>query len=173
MPPAYVIEQAVVGLGHDRVDAAGLFVAGQRHHPLQQRICDPRRVQGAGQQDGCLDLAQFLDLGRAHQLAVAVPDKDRGGHPLMQHVSVVRKNGGHAGANVRASDQGGMTHAHAGHIGDGVARPGRQRANDDAQVAGAAPSAGWRAAARWRAHGSMTSIDAIAPTLPSMLISRS
>ena len=64
-----------------------------------------------------------------------------------------------------------MAHQHAGHVSDGVERPGRQRADDDAQVAGARAQA--RATARWRDHGSVTTIDAIAPTFPSMLISRS
>src|SRR4029079_6608798 len=134
---ADVVERAVVRLRDDRVDRAHLFVAGQREHVVEERVGDTRHVQRRRQENRRLDLAELLDLRRSHDLAEAVADEDAGRHFLDKEIPAVREDGGDAGADGLAADDGGVPDADAGDVGDGVERPRRHRAEDHAGLAGA------------------------------------
>ncbi len=67
---------------------------------------------------------------------------DSGGDFLAEQVATVRHDGGHARADgsdaflqlAFAGNEADMTDAHAGHVGDGVERSGRQATGLDAQI---------------------------------------
>ncbi len=141
---ADVAEVAVVGFADDRIDRAHLFHAGLGEQVGGQRVGDLPHAQRAGQQYRRFQFAQFLYLGHAKQLAEAVADHDRRRHALQVDVAAVRDDRGHAGVEARALRQRGMADADAGDVGDRVAGASRQRADDDAGVAGTGPRSGRR-----------------------------
>ncbi len=71
---------------------------------------------------------------------------------LAIEITGVRQNGGHAGADVVAADDGGVSDFDAGDVGDGVEWAGREDADLQAQVGGAGPWVGsyvLRGSERW------------------------
>src|SRR5256714_1543726 len=132
---AYVVQLPVVRLGDDGVYGAHLLVSGKREHPFDQSVGDARDVQGVCEQDRRLDLAEFVDLRRTHELAEAVADEDGGGDFLAEEVAAVRKYRRHARANVRALNQCRVSDAHALHVCDGVESARGQHADHEADVA--------------------------------------
>src|SRR5262249_388380 len=62
-------------------------------------------------------------------------DVHRAGHLLLKEIAAVREDGRDAGADVLAAHDGGVADANAVHVGDGVERPGWQRADGHAEVA--------------------------------------
>ena len=136
---ADVVQVAVVGLADQRIDGPHLLVAGQRQHVVEQGVGHARHVERGGERDRRLDLAQFVDLRGAGQLAEGVADEDRAGHLFAEQIAGMRQDRRDAGANIVAANQRGVADADAGHVGDGVERPARQRAgwNADFGRAGA------------------------------------
>jgi hypothetical protein len=140
VPTAPVVQSpAVVRLRDKRVDGAHLFVAGKREHVIEQRIGGARHAQSRSQNDGRLDLAEFFDLRRTHQLAEAVADEDCARHFLLKQIARMRQDGGDAGANVRAANDGRVADAHAGHVRNRIERARRQNADAHADLSGAWP----------------------------------
>jgi hypothetical protein len=141
---ANVVEVAIVGLTHDRVDGAHRLVAGPGQGVVGQgRGCFPN-VQGVGQQERGFELPEFVYLGRADQFAEAVAHHDGGRDFLLEEVAAVGEDGGGAGADVVSFNQGDVAHTHAGDIGDGVQGAGGEDARGDAQFAGARAGGGFR-----------------------------
>ncbi len=130
-----VVEPAVVGLTDDHVDGNDVLIAGLGQHPVQDGIGRARHGQRIGQHDGRLDLAQFDDLGRSHQLAVAVAHGNAGRRLVLEDVSAVGQDGGGPGANVEPFDQREVADAQIGYVGDGVEPARRKDAGRHAQVA--------------------------------------
>ena len=117
---ADIVQVTVVGLTHDGVDRPLVLVAG-----LHQRVADDtlqacRYTQRVGQDDGCLDVAQFVHLGHTRQFAESVAHIDGCRHLLAEDVALVRHDSGNAGAHAVTLDEGHMTHRHPRHVGDGI-----------------------------------------------------
>jgi len=53
MPPANVVQVAVIRFRHHRIDGAHALVPREPQHIIQQRISHPRHVQSRGQQNRC------------------------------------------------------------------------------------------------------------------------
>ena len=102
---------------------------------LVDRFDGPACCQRIGEDDGCFELAEFLDLGRAGKLAEAVIDGEGGGHLVLKQVAAVRQDRGCAGADRLAFDDGRMADGHAFDIGDGVERAGFEMAGPETDIA--------------------------------------
>ena len=104
------------------------------HRPADQRVGAGRHREGVGQQDRRLQLAEFLDLHQPDALAEAVQHLGGGDRLVAENVAVMRQDGGDAGAHV-AFQHRGVTDRDPRHVGDRVARAGRQGAAGQAKVA--------------------------------------
>ena len=142
--PANVVERAVVGLADERIHGSHALVAGLHERPADDRVDRGAYRERVRQNDGRFDRAEFLDLSRPGELAEGVPDKDGAGHLLLEQIAAMREDGGHAGANVVAFDNGGLPDAHAGDVGNRIQRTGREISGRDRQVTRARPGRGLR-----------------------------
>ena len=128
-----IVQAAVVALADDRVHTAGgladIGVALQ--HIFDQRRLHGAHTQGVGKQDGGLQRAQLIDLDKAGGLAEAVDDMAGRQHLIMEHISGVRQQRGHAGLDI-AIRQCAMAHCHARHITDLIALPVGQMPHPEA-----------------------------------------
>ena len=84
-----------------------------------------RDIQCAGQQDGRLKGAQFLDLHEANGLAVTIEHCSRCSDFLTIQVARMWEDCSDAGTQPPAPD-GGVAHKDPCHVGDSVQRPERQ-----------------------------------------------
>ena len=139
-PAADVVERAVIGFAHQRVDAEDLLIARLGEGPLHRAGDALRHAQRIGQDDGCLQIAQLLDLRAAGELAEGIRDVDTGRDLLLEEIAAVRQDRGHARAEISALMERHVPDHDACHIRDRVERSGRQDARDNSQVAG--PAAG-------------------------------
>ncbi|HUF74774.1 MAG TPA: P1 family peptidase [Longimicrobiales bacterium] len=132
---AYVVQRAVVGLPHHRVDRAHVLHPVPREHPRDERIGRPPDAQRAGEQNGRLELSELPDLRDPEELAEAIADVHRRGHAGAERVAPVRNDGGHARAHPRRLDDGCMADLDTRDVGDRVVLARREDADDDADVA--------------------------------------
>ena len=117
---ADVVQPAVVGLTHNSVDRALLLVAGLHQRVAHDALDACSHAQRVGQDDGSLDVAEFIHLSHTRQFAEAVAHIDGGRHLLSENVALMRHDGGNARAHAVALDERHMAHRHARHIGNGV-----------------------------------------------------
>lgn len=151
MAAANVVQPAVVGFPHHRIDGANLLIAGQREFPIHQRggrIPDAQRV---GKNDGRLDLAELVHLRRSDKLPEGVLDIDGCGDLVLKHVSRMRKNHGDAGADIVAVNDAYLADFNPVHVGNRVERARWIRAGMNAEVGGARPGRGSGAGLRGHA----------------------
>jgi hypothetical protein len=131
-----VVQPAVIGFTHHRIDRCHGFISRNRQYPVDDGVGRPGYAQGIGQDDGRFNLAQFPDLGAAHQFAIPVSNGDAGGHFVLVDVVRMRHNGRGSGADVFVFDHGHMPHPDGVNIGDGVERSRRQNAGGNPQFPG-------------------------------------
>ncbi len=55
-----VIKPGIVGFADERINGADIFVAGQGKHIVDEAVGDAKNVEGAGEQDGRFQFAQFI-----------------------------------------------------------------------------------------------------------------
>ena len=91
-----VVEQAVVGLGHDR-QAPGLQ-ARPRHLPLEDRVAHDADAVRVGDRDRALEEAALLEPRRPGHLAVAVEREPGAEHGIAARLAA-RVDDGDAGAH--------------------------------------------------------------------------
>ena len=89
------------------------------------------------EQDGGLDLAKFIHLGRTSQLAEGVANENRARHLFAEQIAGMRQDGCHASAHVVATGDGRLPDLNASNIGDRIQRAGGQDANSQPQIRGA------------------------------------
>ena len=119
-----VVQHAVVGLADHRVDRPDGRHSGLLEHPLRERIGGTPYAQGRGEQDRRFGLAELVHLGAADELAETIPDVDGRRNAVQEEISTVREYGGDTRAHRRSFDEGRMTDAHAGNIGDRIEATG-------------------------------------------------
>src|SRR2546426_1901140 len=108
----------------------------QHQHVVDERVSHTRHAQSRCEQNWGLDLAKFIHLGRTSQLAEGVAHENRARHLFPEQIAGMRKDGGHASAHIRATDDGGVPDLNASDIGDRIKRPGRQYADLQPQGGG-------------------------------------
>ena len=146
---ARIVQEGVRAFGHDR-DHPVVGVGRWRlvDEDPDGGVIDPPDGHRRGQEDGALEGAELVDLGATADLASAVEDRD----PCLDRVAgeglgITRQDGRHAGprratAGGRSrliAPDGGVADAHAGDVDDGVRGSGRHQADDDPEIARAAP----------------------------------
>ena len=134
-----VAEEPIIGLTHHRIDGIDLLHAGQGKHVADQAVGHSGHVECARQKNGRFQLAQFVDLGHADQLAEAVADDHRRRHLLVKQVLVVRQDGGDAGVEAWLLFQREVPDPDARHVGDVIVRAGGQVADLQAEGPGSRP----------------------------------
>ena len=123
-----VVEMAVPGLGHDRQRppvARGIGPAGMQAFG-DHRIADHANAVRVGQHDRPLELARFVDPGRAGHLAVAVEGEPAGEDRAVGAGLAARQDRGDPGAHLVAVgqvlDQGDLANGDASDVGDRIER---------------------------------------------------
>ncbi len=134
MATSDVVEVAVIRLTDDRVDRAYLLIPRQPEHPVDQGVGDSRDVERVGQQDWCLDLAQLIDLRRAHQLAKAIANDDRPRHLLAKKIAGMRQDRRHSRPDRVATDDRRLPDLHPGNVGDRIQSPCAKHTNPQADL---------------------------------------
>ena len=81
------------------------------------------------EQDGGLDLAKFIHLGRTSQLAEGVAHENCARYLFSEQIAGMWQDGGHARAHIAATDDGGVPDLDASNVGDRIEWPGRQDAD--------------------------------------------
>lgn len=132
-----VVKEAVVGFADDGIDAADIFIAGEGEHVVGKGSGGVPDGEGVGEKDGSFECAEFIELCGPDEFAKGVEDVDGGGNFFLIEIAGVRKDGSDAGADAVTGDDGGVSDADAGDVGDGIVRAGRVGADGDAKVAGA------------------------------------
>jgi hypothetical protein len=84
-----VVQPAVVGLAHHRVDGDDTLVAGLGQRPADDGRGRLGHGQGVGEHNRGLDLAQLRYLRAAHELAEAVAHGHAGRDPVLVQVAAV------------------------------------------------------------------------------------
>lgn len=69
-------EQAIVGFADDGIEGAGFRVIWLLQDPGDQGIGGAKGREGAGEEDGGFNFAQFLELSGADEFAIAVADRE-------------------------------------------------------------------------------------------------
>ena len=133
MTPPHIIQVAVVGLTHDRVNAPHMPVHRLREGIVKQGIRRRGHTEGIGQDDGRLYVAQLADLAQSGHLAEAVTNEYGRRHLLPEDIAPVRQNGRHAGVHIFSPDDRHLSHPDALHVGDGIIPARRHHADVDAQ----------------------------------------
>ncbi len=146
-PVGDLVEFAVVALAHNRVDAAqplAVFFT-DLGRMLDERVGYQPDAEGVGQCDRGFELAELLNLDKAGRFAVAVDDGGRG-RAFVEIDILPREDDGDAGV-VTGVVHRAVADAHAGHIGQRVARPRLQPARCKPQFTngghGRLPFFGW------------------------------
>jgi len=121
---ANVVEPAVIGFADERVGAGNIFVSVFGDRPMGDSGCGVKNAEGVGQDDRSFDLAEFVDLSGADEFAEGVVGEDGAGDFVLKKIAGMRTNGGDAGADVVAFDDGHLADEDAGNVGDGVFGPG-------------------------------------------------
>src|SRR4051794_40754334 len=101
MPPAYVIEEAIVAFADDRINRAGrqADVVVFAQHVGDQRIAGAPDAERIGQQNWRLDHAAFANLFKASRFAKAVDGVYSGSDFFAKDIAVVGEDGGYARAH--------------------------------------------------------------------------
>jgi hypothetical protein len=120
MHAADIVQAAIVRLSNYGVYRSYGFVPG-----LCQRIRDDALhgrpdAQRIGEDYGCLDRAEFVHLGGPGKFAERIPDEHGAADFFLKEVALGGHDGGDAGANAIALDQGDVPNANAGYVGDGI-----------------------------------------------------
>src|SRR5262249_51564938 len=134
-PSPDITEPSRIGFGDQRVDRTHVLVAGQRKQVSGGRVPRFPHAQGAGENNGRLELAQLVDLQSTSELAKCVSHYDRGRDLVAKEVARVREDGSDARVDRPVLADRHLTYANARYVGDRVERPRRQDAELHAPVA--------------------------------------
>ena len=160
--PGDVVQPAVPGLGDggEAEVAAGPVLAERRAGvdlAAAERVAHDAEAVRVGQRDRRREQAALADPLEAGEVAAAVERVAAGEQRLHGDLALVRDDRRDAGAHRPlphheragvALDERDAADGDAGHVGDGVQRPGRAEAELDAEVAGAHQSSSARSARR-------------------------
>jgi hypothetical protein len=105
VPASDVVQPAVVRLADDRIDRFDAFVLREAEDVVENGIGCRGYAQRVGEDDGRFEVAQFLDLCRAHELPETVGDVNGGRDFFLKDVAVVRQDGRDARSDILAFDE--------------------------------------------------------------------
>ena len=140
MAAADVVEPAVVGFTDNGVDTAHIFIARLIERVVQDAFDALGYRQGICQYDRGFDVAKFLDLRHAGELAETISGKNGGRTFLAEDIAVVRHDGRDAGADVVAFNDRNLADLDARDVGDGIVGSRFENPRLDAEITDAAAS---------------------------------
>jgi hypothetical protein len=129
-----VVPACVVGFADQRIEGTHLLIAGLRERVAHDGVDRRADAQGVGQDDGRLNGPKLPHLRRAGKLPKGVADEHRARNLLLEEIASMRKDRGDPGSHIIAFDQGCVTDAHAGNVGNRVEWSRWIHASHDAQL---------------------------------------
>src|SRR5687768_8124051 len=137
VPPADVVQPAVVRLTDERVHRSYRFVALGVQRVVDERLDGRRDGERVRKDDRRLNRPQLVDLRRAGEFAESVADVNRARDLPLKQITLGRDDGGDTGADQVAFAQRRVAYLHASDVRNRVMAPRLHDADAQANVAGA------------------------------------
>jgi hypothetical protein len=134
VPPSDVVQASIIRFSDNRVDGPHVFVPPQTQHVIDNAFRDIPNAQGVCQQDGSLDLAELVHLSGADKFAETIADVRRCRDFFLEEISIMGKDGSHAGSNAITLHNRHMSDAHTRDICDRVEFPRAKDADLNAEI---------------------------------------
>ena len=137
MHAADIVESAIVSFADQCVNTAHPLISALAQGPTDDGFHSRADTERISEHDGRFYVAKFVDLRGTGEFAEGVAHEDRAGDFIEEQITRVREYNGDARADVETFDEGEVSNAEPGNVGDGVPTAGLEGARSESEVPGA------------------------------------